>query len=74
MAADRGVGTAVRRLRDGAMVVLYDEQRDQGDLLAAAELWSNPPHPVTTAAAMAAGVQAGATALPVTVLQPRSLR
>ncbi len=38
------------------------------------ELWSNPLHPVTTAAAMAAGVQAGATALPVTVLQPRSLR
>lgn len=37
MAADRGVSRAVRRLRNGGMVVLYDEQRDQGDLLAAAE-------------------------------------
>ncbi len=38
MAADRGVGRAVQRLRDGEMAVLYDDQRDQGDLLTAAEL------------------------------------
>ncbi|MFZ0039748.1 MAG: 3,4-dihydroxy-2-butanone-4-phosphate synthase, partial [Solirubrobacteraceae bacterium] len=28
----------MQRLRDGGMVALYDDQRNQGDLLAAAEL------------------------------------
>ncbi|MFZ0091109.1 MAG: 3,4-dihydroxy-2-butanone-4-phosphate synthase [Solirubrobacteraceae bacterium] len=38
------------------------------------ELWSNPLQAVTTGAAVAAGARAGATAMPATVLQPRSLR
>ncbi len=38
MDTERSVKRAVQQLADGGLVVLYDDQHDQGDLIAAAQL------------------------------------